>query len=210
MRVVDGIEVEPVEEEILRLLRRGEARKDPGAETLDLVRAAVDEARSLASPRGVYGFFERDRLPDHAVFRSASIVGLCVSTIGPSLEERVRERIAAGDLTRAVVLDAVGSEIAEAAARVLDERMESEGAGDDRRAGARFSPGYGEWGLDGQRLVFDLLDAGRVGVTLSSTLMMTPRKSVSFAVNFGTDPVPPRCSTLCGRCEMKDCPYRRE
>ncbi|MCK4546124.1 MAG: hypothetical protein KAW17_01670 [Candidatus Eisenbacteria sp.] len=210
MTVVEAIEVEPQEDEILRLLRRGKTRKDPGAWTLGLIRQALDDARVLSRARGVYGFFDSDRLPNHPAFESAIRVGLCICTIGPDLEDRVAELMREGELVRGVVLDAVGSEMTEAAARVLDDRMEAEEGGEGLRASARFSPGYAEWELEGQRLLFDVLDGGRIDVGLSDSMMMKPRKSVSFGINFGPNPKPPRCATLCSRCDMEDCRYRRE
>ncbi len=201
--------MQPREEEILRLLHRGPAHKDPGAWTQDLVRRALGDAARLVKPRGVYDFFDLQDVPDHPVFRSATRVGLCICTIGPELESRVNELMKGGELARGVVLDAVGSEMAEAAAQVLDQRMEAEEARADQVAGARFSPGYGTWELEGQQWVFDMLDARGIGVELSPSMMMRPRKSVSFAVNFGPDPKPARCTDPCDQCEMKDCAFRR-
>jgi hypothetical protein len=209
LRVVTRIEIEPDEEEVLHLLGRGPGTAAGRASTLELVRPAVEEAKGLCRPRGVYRFVDRDTLPRYAMFSSAAKVGLCICTIGAELEERVRGLMQAGDLVRGVVLDAVGSEMAEATARLLDDQMTQQVFGDELRAGGRFSPGYGDWSLGGQELLFHLLDASRIGVSLSPSLMMIPRKSVSFAVNFGPDPVPPRCVTQCDQCDLEDCPYRR-
>ncbi len=210
MNIVEDITVRPRETEVLRLLRRGKKEKDPGDFTLGLVREALAEARPLAHPKAVYDFFDRPDVPDHPVFLSARRVGLCICTIGSDLEKRVGDLMARGELARGVVLDAVGSEMAETAAQVLDRRMESEHVRSGERAGARFSPGYGEWELEGQQWLFEVLDAGRIGVELSSSMMMTPRKSVSFAINLGVDPKPPRCTTPCDQCDMNDCEFRRD
>ncbi len=210
MRIVESIRVQPRESEILRLLQKGKTQKDPGAWTLDLVRNALLEAESLAGASAVYVFLDRVEVLDHPVFSSADRVGLCICTIGPELEGRVSDLMKAGELARGVVLDAVGSEMAEAVARTMDQRMESEEARGNVRAGARFSPGYGGWELESQRWLFDVLDARRIGVDLSGSMMMHPQKSVSFAVNFGPDPMPPRCMTPCDQCEMDDCSFRRD
>jgi hypothetical protein len=210
MGIVDRVDVKPDQGEILRLLRKANTWKEPDPEILQMVQDALGEAKQLLEPRGVYEFLDRNQVSDHPAFESATRVGLCVCTIGSPLEDRVAELIKSGELVRGVVLDAVGSEMAEAVARVLDETMEKEEHQPGHDASARFSPGYGEWELEGQRLLFDLLEPERIGVQLSASMMMTPRKSVSFAINFGPDPKPPRCATLCSRCDMEDCPYRRE
>jgi len=209
LKVVESFDIEPQEEEILRLLSRGRSPAEAGNWTLDLVKLALGEASELAEPRGVYDVVGRAQIPDHRVFESAERIGFCVCTIGPELETRVSDLMKQGELAVGVVLDAVGSELAEAAARWIDSKMEEDYAGEDLLPSARFSPGYGDWDLQGQRLIFDLMDTRRIGVELSASMMMKPRKSVSFAINFGPDPNPPRCTTPCDLCDLEDCPFKR-
>lgn len=73
---------------------------------------------------------------------------------------------------------------------------------------ARFSPGYGDFPLAAQRPLLDALDASRrAGISLTDTLLMTPSKSVSAIVGFGTSPC--RLHDRCADCGKKDCPFRR-
>ena len=48
----------------------------------------------------------------------------------------------------------------------------------------RFSAGYGIWDIREQAYVFSMLPAEEIGVRLTDTFMMVPRKSVSFRINF--------------------------
>lgn len=50
----------------------------------------------------------------------------------------------------------------------------------------RFSPGYGDWSLSEQRILFPVLDcAHAIGLTLTDNCMMAPVKSVTAAIGIG-------------------------
>jgi cobalamin-dependent methionine synthase I len=48
----------------------------------------------------------------------------------------------------------------------------------------RFSPGYGDWTLDNQPQVLQLAEAERIGITLTESNIMIPRKSVSAVIGW--------------------------
>ena len=51
---------------------------------------------------------------------------------------------------------------------------------DGKRLKRRFSPGYGDWSLEEQKLLFPALDCARtIGLTLTESCMMAPVKSVT-------------------------------
>ena len=51
----------------------------------------------------------------------------------------------------------------------------------------RFSPGYGDLSLEVQKEIFSLLDCPRkIGVSLGDSLLMTPSKSVTAIIGYGT------------------------
>lgn len=68
----------------------------------------------------------------------------------------------------------------------------------------RFSPGYGDLPLSAQRDVFAVLDPERrIGLTLNSSLLMSPSKSVTAFVGLGGEEKQTR--NKCGVCGMKNC-----
>jgi hypothetical protein len=71
-----------------------------------------------------------------------------------------------------------------------------------------FSPGVGAWPLaDGQRELFGLVDAGRIGVRLMPSCQMVPRKSVSLVLGMGSRVR--RGESSCEWCGMRDgCRYK--
>lgn len=73
----------------------------------------------------------------------------------------------------------------------------------------RFSPGYGDFDLSAQKTVFELLQCQKkIGLTLTSSLQMTPSKSVSAIIGLS----PSRhcgAGRGCGECSDKECEFRR-
>jgi len=75
----------------------------------------------------------------------------------------------------------------------------------------RFSPGYGKWGLEAQDYIFDLLPADSIEVSLTPSMMMMPRKSISFAVKLSTAYYKDKNKIPCESCNMThNCRYRKE
>jgi cobalamin-dependent methionine synthase I len=131
-------------------------------------------------------------------------------TIGVKLEHYVSKLSAEGKLQQSVILDAIGSTAAECVADFVNKRINEKAIESGYDYTNRFSPGYCIWDIDDQKLFFDLLPAKSIGVILSQTQMMNPRKSITFAVNLGSknkmdmDIGKRNCKT----CTKTDCKYR--
>jgi cobalamin-dependent methionine synthase I len=81
---------------------------------------------------------------------------------------------------KALLLQALGGERAEALAEhfccVKREEYQKQGYTITRR----FSPGYGDWPLRGQKEIMELLQCHKnIGVTLNESFLMTPTKSIT-------------------------------
>ncbi len=212
--ILEGFEIEPDGDELSRLIgRRGDGGAPAGstagaARIADALEAALDESKALLQPKAIYVTARGADLPGSDIFADLERVAFCVCTIGPALEERVTALTAGGDLLAAVVLDAIGSASAEAVARYANDRIDEMAAAMGLKTSCRASPGYGDWDVGGQRNLFELVPAGRIGVTLTPGGMMVPRKSVSFAVHIAEEPVRLRSESSCRNCDMETCPYR--
>jgi hypothetical protein len=204
---VDDLLVAPRLEEIFRLL--GGTPDDAPARLQPLLEKALALGRELAKPRAVYALMGRVE-SDPALTNDLGPIVLGICTIGSALEEKVRELTAESQLALATALDAVGSEIVENLAEQLEARICKELTTEEQVAGPRFSPGYGNWPLaSGQKTIFTLLPAERIGVTLSATSLMSPLKSISFAMKLSACPVGEPSASKCSLCDKEDCRYRR-
>ena len=87
--------------------------------------------------------------------------------------------------SKAVLLQAIGSERVEALCDAFESEIKSElkEARGKLAFRPRFSPGYGDLSLELQRDIFTLLDCPRqIGVTLGDSLLMSPSKSVTAII----------------------------
>jgi hypothetical protein len=212
--ILEGFDIEPDSSELSRLLGRknGEAIGAPAAAAAGKITAALDsaleESKSLIKPKAIYVTAAGADLPGSDIFTDLEKVTFCVCTIGPALEEMVTALSKDGDMLAAVVLDAIGSAAAEATARYANERIDEMAAAVGLKTSCRASPGYGDWDVKEQKNLFELVPAERIGVTLTASSMMVPRKSVSFAVHIAEEPVRLRSEGSCRNCDLETCSYR--
>ncbi len=166
-------------------------------------------AYSLSKPRYVYKIFPLKSLPHHPIFERASHVALALCTIGEELETEASKLTKSGELVRGLIVDILGSEIVEMVADYANSLICKEAMGRGLFAGKRFSPGYGIFELGWQKNFFALLPAESIGVKLLPSMMMFPRKSISFAVNIYKEKKGEGGSLVCRFCDKIDCKERR-
>ncbi len=165
-----------------------------------------DEARDLLRPRGAFRVVAGDT---SGVPRPTALVGVAVCTVGTALEIEARRRGEAGEILDSLLLDAVGTAAAEAAADALNRELCAWAGSRGQYLAPRVSPGYGRWELTSQPALLALLPAAALGIRLTDALMLVPHKSVSFAVRLSPQP-PRRERRGCRRCGLADCLYRKK
>jgi hypothetical protein len=203
--------VSVVHGEVLRLLGYPEGREPQGriAQTID---EAIVEARGLVRARGIYLRLPAERAADAGLTpEAATSLALGLVTAGAAIEARSAGWTAQGEMVRGLALDAAGSACAEEAADRLCSVILAEGetACDASRVSCRVSPGYGDWPLSAQSRLFALLPHAEIGVRLLPSLMMLPRKSISFAMWLGEDGLPVPGLSGCDACPLERCGFRR-
>lgn len=140
--------------------------------------------------------------------RKSSSVAIYVSTVGPAMERWASQLMAEGDMMRGYVVDAIASEIVEQASEWLEKKISAFVKQRGWSVTNRYSPGYCDWPVADQHKLFSLLPPGFCGVTLTSSALMLPIKSISGIIGVGADVT--RGAYQCSICELKDCFRRRE
>ena len=165
---------------------------------VDIADRAVAEGVSLIDPVVIYRQLpveslrhERLTLAGGAVLSGALLaqhlapaeqIVLIVCTIGKALEQRVAELIRA-DPPYGLALDGFGSVAVEALGVAACTRFEEQAAREAMHTSIPLSPGMIGWPVDvGQMQIFSLLDAEQIGVTLTESAQMVPRKSTSMVL----------------------------
>lgn len=107
---------------------------------------------------------------------------LFTATIGDGVEHRAVALSEKGEMTRSLLADAYGSAAAIALGLALEEAIARECAPLGLQATKRTAPGYGDFDLEAQKPLVDLLDTASIGVTLTEDFLMLPAKSISGVV----------------------------
>ncbi|AEE17882.1 vitamin B12 dependent-methionine synthase activation domain-containing protein [Treponema brennaborense] len=108
-----------------------------------------------------------------------SRVILFAATIGPQVDFLIRKS-AKLDAARGAVMQAAGAMFAESYADFLNAELSRLAVAGGFVLKPRYSPGYGDVPLDVQRVFFSILPcAQKIGLTLTSSLVMAPEKSVT-------------------------------
>jgi len=174
---------------------------------LDTLEGLIPRARELIEPVLLYELFPVERVrPEEVDIRGGAVrsrrlaklwgraqeVALALSTLGPRLDEQVSAYFVSEKPVEALALDAVGNVALGEMGEEFCRLMERGARGRGMETSAPFGPGQVDWGLEGQRLFFDLLPGKEIGVQLNESYLMVPLKSVSWAVALGRNlhPVP--------------------
>lgn len=148
--------------------------------------------------------------PVVTVIGGAEELVAAVCTIGPEADGRIAHYQQHKDLFRALLLDELASwaidMVRQELCRWLEEDLQRQGV----RASAPLSPGESVWSVKDQRIIFDLLDTGPVGVSLSDSMIMYPLKSLSLILGTGRQPMGVEGASNCDFCSIKErCSYRQ-
>lgn len=206
--------MKPDVEEALRYLGAGERAPE---ELRREVGAVAEELAAVAQPRYVYKCFKLIHSDDQVIFSKSGITMagktamrmlaqcsqavLLACTLGSRFEGLLRAE-QARDMSRAVILDACGSALVESGCdeveRVIGERFPGYYLTD------RFSPGYGDLPLELQPSICSVLDVQkRLGIHVTSSLLMNPSKSVTAVIGLSDRPQMARIRG-CGYCSMRE------
>lgn len=223
MEIVLDLELRLEIPRVLQALGFPPGRKE---KRLELVEELLPRGREMMEPVILYDLFPVEEVqPGEVALKGATLrskglaklwaqaqeVALILCTIGSALDEQVSAYFVASDPLRGLVLDGIGTaaleELAEGACHLIGEVAKEKGW----EASAPLSPGNLDWGLEEQRIFFDLLPAKEIGLQLKESYQMTPLKSLSLAMGLGEEVLPSLGEPPCTYCSLgRRCRYRRE
>jgi len=136
-------------------------------------------------------------------------VAVFALTIGSTLENVSAGLAEYGHVLKASVMDAIGSTLAEKTADDVQSCIAAAAVAKNLAVSRRFSPGYCDWHVSQQKMVFKALGGRTSGIWLTSSGLMIPRKSVSGIIGLGPFGLPDSY-VPCRTCEKNHkCPWRR-
>lgn len=118
--------------------------------------------------------------------------------------QRLIERNAVVSPIKGIVSDCVGS----AAIEAFCDKINLSLSDNPDFLRPRFSPGYGDLCIDCQKKIVEFLCTNKnIGLSLTESLMMVPKKSVTAIIGIGKEKN--KCKgNGCMTCKSENCPYR--
>ena len=142
-----------------------------------------------------------------AYIKKAEYLALFACTAG-SLFSRLSEQMnQKGDFMEAFIVDAIGSLTVEKAMDKVQKQLEQMLGNEDLKITNRYSPGYCNWHLSSQQLLFHLIGDNPTGISLTDSCLMIPVKSVSGIIGIGPDVKKREYGCLV--CNNSVCIYRK-
>lgn len=204
--------------EVLQYLRwtGGEIPPDIDA----LIDGCMEETLRAAQPRYTWVVKPIDRTAQipalafagadvRALLTDCDRVVFLAATLGNGLEPLIR-RAQVRDLSRAIVLDCCGSAAIEAVCDEAEREILAALHVPAAHLTDRFSPGYGDLPIDRQAELLAHVDgARRIGLNLTASNILVPRKSVTALLGLADRPQTRRFRG-CAYCSMfETCVFRK-
>ncbi|NLT11686.1 MAG: hypothetical protein GXY06_04655 [Clostridiaceae bacterium] len=205
-----------IKSEALRYL--GHKDQNIPDDQMQLMDSVIEETLMVAEPKTVHRIFDIERRDGRIVIpadidlntddlkrlliRSQAVM-LIGGTLGLSIDRKLRY-YSKTDATRMIIMDAVASALIEEVCDTLQSNLPFE------HYTFRFSPGYGDVPLTMQKDLLRVLDAGRrIGLSLTSSLLMVPQKSITGVVGIGDKEL--NRNRSCDGCRLiEQCEYRKK
>ncbi|NMD38373.1 MAG: methionine synthase [Christensenellaceae bacterium] len=171
--------------------------KDIPEDMLDLVKKAKAETEAIIKPRFIYSKFyisaENEKillLGTDVSFKGLDIYNhlkncysccLIAVTVGNDVDKHIN-RYMLKDKAFALAIDACSDDAVEQLCDYVEAQIKRE----YKNITYRYSPGYGDFDLSIQAKFLNLLNAQRrIGLSCTSTNILTPRKSVTAVIGIG-------------------------
>jgi len=225
MPVISNIRLNLKKNEVLRREGfRGYSRVRPEIKNLVLELLESTESTHLLEPTTAYEIYPVTGMdPDRVLLKGDAVVSgslipstfpeakelaAIVCTIGPGLEKQVTEYSRGGETLRAMLLDGIGSAAVDILVQEACRFISREASKRGLQAGSPVNPGMPDLPITEQWNLLGLAHAGDIGLSLTSSGIMVPRKSTSMIIAIGPEMKTWTQAEICARCNLREtCPY---
>lgn len=135
---------------------------------------------------------------------------LMSATLGVEIEKEIR-KLTYTELTKGVIVDACATTAIEEVCDIVQENMEKSLFDKGKYITMRYSPGYGDLSIDKNKDIINILNGhNRIGLTVSDSGIMIPRKSVVAIIGISNKETKNRKRT-CEDCSNRhSCKFKKE
>jgi hypothetical protein len=143
--------------------------------------AGIFAVKKDADAVSVGNFLIKSRLL-YSLLGESDEIFLCAATAGERIMEEIK-RCSKNDLTRAVILDAVASEMTDACFDWMMNYYNRQLARENKRlTEKRISCGYADFAIENQKKIYSLLKLDKIGINITEQFMLIPEKSATAAL----------------------------
>ena len=187
---------------------------------------SIPVALSLIEPMIAYKFLKIHKITDEKVFivlfgnkkpyvlnigphtnllHNAKTIMLSVHTIGPRLDEQVKQLNNTGQYLEGYFLDCAGivalNEIGKQGQKIVEKRAKNMNWG----VSSSLSPGSLEgWKISDQKNLCSILDIKKTGIMLTDSCLLIPHKTVSTLIGIGPEYTSHKVGSICKFCNFRN------
>lgn len=195
-KVFDSIKIPVPKEKIYRRLGYKKGFENIPVHIQNELEESISEASDYIELKGIAKILsikeknqEYISLKNNIKFKSSNLskmlencdeILVFASTAGKKLIKEIEERMHHSRYLQGVVFDAVGSEMADSALEWIMEYFNKELAKEGKRlTRRRYSAGYGDFLLENQKIIYNILKMDRIEVKITDSFMLVPEKSAT-------------------------------
>lgn len=142
--------------------------------------------------------------------KGCEAVVLLAATIGRGADFMIK-KYSVVNIAKAAIIQAAGASYIESYVDEVEAKIRQEALARGLYLRPRFSPGYGDFPLECQKELFEMLECSkRIGVALTEGNLMMPSKSVTALIGLTTKERESCQMKTCMQCEKTDCEFRKE
>jgi hypothetical protein len=202
-----GAEVRPgiksLIQELLATVNEGRLLEPAVAYESYTVSSVNDSQISLEGDKAIHG----PLIP--AIFPEAKELAAVVITIGPKLEKQTTDYSKNGETLRGMILDGIGSAAVDMAVVDVQRRLARQVASRGYEISGPVNPGMPGFPMTEQWNLLGLVNADEIGVRLTASGVLIPRKSTSMVMGIGPRMTRWTQAEVCARCNLrKTCRYK--
>ena len=185
---------------------------------------ACKEIQLLATPKGVYEVYDYDpttftiqsnppllvegkTVRDH-LSKSTKVYVLAV-TVGEDVEVRSEQLFKQGNYTVGFLIDAAATTAVEQVADQVNNVINGIAKKQGYKPTWRFSPGYGNWPLEVQKDLANIIGTDKISLTVTENHLLFPRKSVTAIIGFMPGGESLTTERGCSSCSQSNCSSRK-
>jgi len=175
--------------------------------------AAAYEYYPVTGMSGVQISLECDRavmgLAIPSLFPEAKEIAVLIGTIGPNLEKQATAYFNRHEPLRGLLLDGIGNAAVDSLTQEVCKFIAAESLSRGYQVSSPINPGMPGLPITEQRQMLKLVPAEEIGVSLTSSGVMVPRKSTSMVIGIGPKMTRWTQASICVHCSLGEtCPYR--